>query len=151
EVLKLDDNGRPEVEETGQPTGGKVTLAKMTTGDVASALNAAKLYKTGVVSRAKSDAARYEAKLAQFKANPAVMVQREWTDALRTFMARPNVTLQMLPPGVSTLTLILNQDPDVAREIETYMKEEQRKAAEKKRLEDLLRVQPTTTGTELHS
>jgi membrane protease subunit HflK len=151
EVLKLDDNGRPEVEETGQPTGRKVTMGKMTTGDVASALNSAKLYKTGVVSRAKSDAARYEAKLEQFKANPSVMVQREWTEAVRAFMARPNVTLQMMPPGVSTLTIILNQDPDALRDIEMFMKEEQRRAVEKKRLEELLRVQPTTTNTELHS
>jgi membrane protease subunit HflK len=151
EVLKLDDNGRPEVEETGQPTGRKVTLAKATTGDVASTLNSARLYKTGVVSRAKSDAARYEAKLEQYKANPSVMVQREWTDALKAFMARPNVTMQMMPPGVSTLTLLINQDPDVQREIEAFIKEEQRKAAEKKRLEDLQRIQNTTSTTvELH-
>ena len=151
EVLKLDDNGRPEVEEQGQPTGRKVTIAKMTTGDVASRLNEAKLYKTGVVSRAKSDAARYEAKLAQFQANPSVMVQREWTGALRVFLARDTVTTWILPPNSNTIDMVFNQDPDVQRDIEAIIKELQRKAAEQKRLEELKRGTPTVAGSEIHT
>jgi regulator of protease activity HflC (stomatin/prohibitin superfamily) len=145
EVLKLDDDGKPEVEEKNQPTGRKVTIANVTTGDVASVMNEAKLYKTGVVSRAKSDASRYEAKLDQFKANPAVMVQHEWSEALRSFMSKGTVQTLLLPPGVNTLAVILNYDPQDAKDVDVLLKEAEAQRAAQRRLEDQRKAQETTT------
>jgi regulator of protease activity HflC (stomatin/prohibitin superfamily) len=151
EVLRLDENGAPAVEETNKPTGQRITFEGQTTGDVASTLNEARLYKSGVVSRARSDASRFAAKLEQYNANPRLMVQREWGDAMKAFMARENVTLMLMPPGINTLNLILNQDPDDAKRVETFMKEQERLRLEKKRLEELQRPTPTTTPNTLSS
>jgi membrane protease subunit HflK len=137
EVLRLDDEGRPAVEETGKPTGQKIKIESLTTGEVASKINEAKLYRSGVVSRAKSDASRYEAKLAQYTANPSLMIQREWSDAVRAFMAHENVQLMLMPPGINTLELMINEDPDAAKSIEVWQKEQERLRLEKKRLEEL--------------
>ncbi len=147
DVLKLDDDGKPETEETGKPTGQRVTIAKVTTGDVASVMNEAKLYKTGVVSRAKSDASRYEAKLDQFKANPSVMVQHEWSEALKSFMSKGTVQTLLMPPGVNTLTIILSYDPEDAKAQDLLMKEIGRVKAEQRRLEEQRKAQETTTTT----
>jgi membrane protease subunit HflK len=136
EVLRLDDNGQPVVEEQGVPTGQKVTVQAMTTGEVASILNDAKLYKSGVVSRAKSDASRYQAKLEQYSANPSVMVQREWSEAIKVFMARDTVELMLVPRGVNTLALMINRDPEVEKGIQKAIDLAERKKAEQKRLEE---------------
>lgn len=151
EVLRLDENGNPAVEEKNYPTGQRISIEGMTTGDVASALNEAKLYRSGVVSRAKSDASRYAAKLEQYKANPRLTVQRDWSEAMRVFMARENVTMMLMPPGINTVNLLLNQDPDDARRIELWQKEQERIRLEKKRLEELQRPTPTNTTTTLTS
>jgi membrane protease subunit HflK len=151
EVLALDDSGKPEVEEEGKPTGRKVTVQGLAKGQVASILNEAALYRTGVVSQAQADMSRYQAKLEQFKANPSVMVQREWSSAVRAFLARDNVETMLLPTGTHTLDLLINRDPDIEKGIQEYMTEQRRKETERKRLLELQKGIQTTTGLEIHS
>ena len=47
----------------------------------------------------------FNAKLAQYDSNPAVMVQREWGSAIRDFYWQDNVEVFMMYPGIGTLAI----------------------------------------------
>ncbi len=148
EVLVLDENGRPEVEEEGKPTGRTHKVRIAATGEIATTLSDATLYRTGVRSRAQTTLSQFEAKLEQWKVNPTVMMQAEWTSAMRSFMGKPNFEMMMVPPGVNTLTLLLNSDPDFEREVQTDMKRRIREETERRRNEEFMRKgrETDTTG-----
>lgn len=127
-----------------QLAGGK--RSGLSGGAVAQTLAEAQTYRTTVVSRAKSDLRRFEAKLEQYNANPLVMVRREWTDAVGTFMGRDSVQTMLLPLGVGTMRLGLNADPDIAREMDRALKLRLRDETEKRRY-DALRSNEFKTQT----
>jgi len=64
-------------------------------GEVATMLNAAVQYRSGVVDRARSDLAVFHAKLEQFKTSPEVMITADWTGALSSFFRDQRV--EVLP------------------------------------------------------
>lgn len=147
EVLALGEDGKPEREESGQLTGHKISLKGAAKGNVSAILSDASLYRTGVRSKAQTTLARYEAKLAQFKVNPAVMMQREWTEAMRSFMSRDTFEWMLVPQGTSTLELLLNSDPDIEKETQAAIKRAQREATEREHeREQRLKGRETVTG-----
>jgi membrane protease subunit HflK len=150
EVLVLGDDGLPEREEEGQPTGRTHKVRFAATGEIAATLSEAMLYRTGVRSKAQTTLSRFEAKLQQWKANPTVMMQTEWTEAMRSFMSKPNFEMMMVPPGVNTLTLLLNSDPDIEREVQSDIKRRIREETERKRNEELMRKGRETDTTGLN-
>lgn len=150
EVLVLGDDGRPEREEEGHPTGRTHRVRFAATGEIATALSEATLYRTGVRSRAQTTLSRFEAKLQQWKVNPTVMMQNEWAGAMRSFMGKPNFEMMMVPPGVNTLTLLLNSDPDIEREVQTDIKRRIREETERRRNEELMRKGRETDTTGLN-
>jgi len=76
-----------------------------------------------------------------------VMVQSEWGDAVRTFMGRDSVQVMLLPAGADTVQLLLNADPDVAREMDKARKQRQTDDANRRREEEFKRDQyKTETG-----
>ena len=109
------------------------------TGQIASILSDAMLYRTGVRSKAQTTLSVYQAKLAQFQQNPTMMMQNEWQSAMRTFMSRPNFEMMMVPPGVNTLTLLLNSDPEIEREVQADIKRRLREEQERRRMEEMMR------------
>jgi hypothetical protein len=73
----------------------------------------AKRDRAAAVTVAKSALDRYQAKLTQFTQNPSVMVQQEWSGALKTFLGRDSVQMVYVPENLSAIRLMLNADPDL--------------------------------------
>src|SRR5690606_33446605 len=86
-------------------------------GEVTSQINAARRYRTEVESRYRSFAQTFAAKLEQYRTQPGLLATREWTEALSRFFARPEVEINFLPPE-TIAELLINRDPDIARERE---------------------------------
>lgn len=126
------------------------TVEGLAGGEVARLLADAAAYRSGIVNRTQSDLRRFQAKLEQFAVNPSLTLQRELAEAKGAFLARPTVQQFMLPPGTTTLSLLLNLDPDVSREIQRAAKEIERKKAEEER-NRLLNEQRFKTETGLQA
>lgn len=104
-------------------------------GDVTRLLSDAVQYRSSISNQRRSDLSVFLAKQEQFASNPLVTVHREWANALTQFGARETVETMMLPVGTRTLTMVINHDPDIARRIETKMREAEAIDAAKKRAE----------------
>lgn len=111
---------------------GATIASGAASGEVASILGQARLYRTETVNQRQSQLISYQAKLEQFKSNPLAMVNREWQEAITAMYARENVQLMASPPGTRTLELLLNADPDILRELDILRK---RKEAEDSKAE----------------
>ncbi|CAG0970457.1 Modulator of FtsH protease HflK [Phycisphaerales bacterium] len=103
-------------------------------GEVARSISDAASYRTSIVSRTQADFERFSAKLAQYEVNPKVMLQRELSDAVGVFLGRETVQQVFLPTNTTTLSLILNADPDIARAIQKAQKDRERLKAEEERM-----------------
>ncbi|MFZ4574469.1 MAG: SPFH domain-containing protein [Phycisphaerales bacterium] len=108
-------------------------------GEIATRLQDARRYRSEVVNNSRGKLARFEAKLAQYKANPSLMVQREWSTAMRDFLARDSVQVLILPPGSKTLTLKLNSDPDILKEIDQARRIRENEMINNRRRDELRR------------
>ncbi|MBL0922286.1 MAG: hypothetical protein IBJ10_09190 [Phycisphaerales bacterium] len=93
-------------------------------GEAANIISDARLYRTEIVSSSRLAVETFRAKLEQYRVSPALLLNREWTDAYLAFLGNPTTQVMMLPPG-SSLELWLNSDPEFAKAIE-----EARNAAE---------------------
>lgn len=96
----------------GEPVeiGGE-RLERLASGEVTDIINAARRYRTEVVSSSRSDVESFRAKLEQYRVSPAVLLNREWTDAFLEMLAGPTVQVMLVPPDAS-LELWLNSDPE---------------------------------------
>ncbi len=112
---------------------GDETVAGMSSGRVRDLLNAAKSYRTSVVSQARSDLASFNAKLAQFRINPGVVIQRDWADAMTSLLGREFVDIFWLSPGTQEYTMTLNRDPAYEREFQEEEKRRRLKMDEERR------------------
>lgn len=119
-------------------------------GEAARLVNEARQYRSEVSSRRKAELTAFNAKLEQYKANPALMVQREWQDAVSTFWGRDSVQTMLIPPGVRSTTLLLNADPDDVQKRDRARREQEGRETERQRLEELQRsrfqTQPTPSS-----
>jgi hypothetical protein len=113
-------------------------------GEVASRLQDARRYRSEIVNNSRSKLARFEAKRAQFDANPLLMVQREWSVAMREFLSRDSVQVMVLPPGATTVSLQLNSDPDILKEIEQARRVRENEMINQQRMQELQRSQYKT-------
>ncbi len=122
----------------------KETVKDAASGEVASRLQDARRYRSEVVNNSRSKLARFEAKRAQFDANPLLMVQREWSVAMREFLSRDSVQVMVLPPGATTVSLQLNSDPDILKEIEQARRVRENEMINQQRMQELQRSQYKT-------
>jgi len=114
-------------EEVGDVIGGEIT----------SMLSAARRDRASAVAYAKSSLASFEAKLDQFKQNPGVMLQQEWSRAVTAFMSRDTVQTLYVPEDLVNFRLQISPDPDLMREVDRSVRERERMEAERKRMEQL--------------
>jgi len=123
--------GRP-VDIDGQSTGSLVS------GEISELLTRAQSYSSNRVSLAIAQLENFRSKQAQFEANPKLMIARDWSSAMGDFLAKDFVSTIVLPRGVSA-EMLINNDPDIAREIDRMKK--RREAAESidSRREDMRR------------
>ncbi|MCC6661695.1 MAG: hypothetical protein IT437_12505 [Phycisphaerales bacterium] len=133
-------DGRP-VTEDGR------TLENLVSGKVTLLMNEAEEYRSTIVSKRRGELALFRAKLEQFRASPRVVVQRDWSDAMATLLARDSVEAFMLPAGMTTLDVLLNPDPELRKAMDRARKLRENQEAEKQR-EHLAEQSRFTTDTE---
>ncbi|TVQ60564.1 MAG: hypothetical protein EA379_08035 [Phycisphaerales bacterium] len=100
-----------EIDVPGQRGAQKIS------GLAATLINEAGQYRTGIVGRSRTEVEIFKAKLEQYRANPAVLISREWADAYTVLMGRSGVQLMMLPDD-ALLEVWMNRDPEIARRLE---------------------------------
>ncbi|MCB9837920.1 MAG: hypothetical protein H6813_01145 [Phycisphaeraceae bacterium] len=86
-------------------------------GDVTSIINEAKQYRSTVIAEARSAATTFQAKLASYRENPEVFLANERRMAWEAFLANSLAEIAILPPGTG-LSILLNRDPDIIKELE---------------------------------
>jgi len=123
--------GRP-VEIDGEMTGSLVS------GEISELLTEAQTYSSYRISRAIAQLENFRSKQAQFEANPKLMIARDWSSAMSEFLDRDFVSTIVLPKGVSAEVLI-NNDPDIAREIDRAKKRREAQDSIDARREDMRR------------
>lgn len=110
---------------------GKVYPEVFFSGRSAEQISNARRTSQVTVDEAKRAALLYEAKLAQYRANPIAFLARELSEGRRDFLSSPNVQ-QFFVPSESDFKIMLNNDPDFARAFqrarqermtETYLRE----------------------------
>lgn len=102
-------------------------IENKTSGEVARLMSEARQYKGEVVDQRRAELANFQAKLQQYRSNPSVMLNREWSDALSAFLERDSVQLMVVPQNVNTLEIQLTEDFDIAKRRDTEIR---RRAAE---------------------
>lgn len=124
-VLALLDGraGTPEASEVAAGVSGEVTRI----------LDAARQYKTTIVTRRRAELATFQTKLAQYRSNPAVVIHRDLADAVQAFLARENVEKFLLPPGTDTLEVLLSRDMEFSKAIERRIRLQQMEQIENER------------------
>lgn len=125
----------------GEPVeiGGR-QVGRLVSGEVTDIIGRAKNYTAEVVSRSRTSMERFQTKLAQYRANPSVLVNREWTEAYLGFFELPTSQVMLLPPG-SQPDLWLNPDPEFLKQQEVERNSEQIQRTIKERLADMERRQ----------
>jgi membrane protease subunit HflK len=118
---------------------GDEVVENVVSGEVTTILSEAGQYRTNIVSERQADLTEFRAKLGQFKTNPLVMVHTSWESAVSAFVARDNVQLMLVPPGVRTLELLLNRDPDIAKTQQSAARKRANEEAARRR--ELMRKQ----------
>ncbi|MEM9373895.1 MAG: SPFH domain-containing protein [Planctomycetota bacterium] len=101
---------------------GRVYDAGMISGEVAQVINDAEGRVSAMVSQAIADRDFFLAKQAQFESNARLMVARDWSDAMTTFLDKEFVQAMVLPEGVSLAELLISEDPALVRELDRERK-----------------------------
>lgn len=99
----------------------------LASGEVTEIISQARSTATELRESAEADLRIFNAKLAQFEANPTLMMQRDWVSAYRELTGKNFVQTMLLPNGLPG-QIIINSDPDIMREL--YRTAKQREAEE---------------------
>lgn len=113
----VDDNGR------------KVSVS----GDVTTIINEAKQHRTNVIAEARSSATTFAAKLESYRENPDVFLANELRIAWESFNNNALAEIAILPESTD-LSIVLNRDPDIVKELEKARSEKQAKLTMQERL-----------------
>lgn len=113
--------------------GGQTVQGLSEGGKVVQILSEAQTFASQIKATRRQEAELYLAKLEQFKANPLVMVSREWVDATTKFYSRDSVQMMFVPPGSGELQLVLNADPKIVRQLEQAFKRRETEDAQQER------------------
>jgi regulator of protease activity HflC (stomatin/prohibitin superfamily) len=105
------------------------------TGEVTRMLSDATQYRSSISNKRRSDLSAFLAKQEQFASNPLVTVHREWAEAIRAFQNGELVEVMMMPVGTRTLTMVINRDPEIAKRLETRIREREATATNEKRVQ----------------
>lgn len=121
-------------------------------GEVSRVMSEAKLYASREVSERRAEYSLFRARLDQFTKNPELTIRQAWTEAYAALQGRDVVQTLTVPPGARGVEVVLNQDPQIVKDLDraqklrlTQQQEEERKRGQqmdKYRTETGLR--PTT-------
>lgn len=118
-------------------------------GDVSRIMNMANQYRNSVAGREKTRLAKFRSIKEQFDSNPSVVVHREWSSAYREFRGKPFVQMIQVPPGTSLVELLVNEDPEIVREMQTALRTQRNQEAQDRRFELLNRQRLTPQVREI--
>lgn len=104
-------------------------------GDAARMVADARQYVAQTVSRRKSQLALFQAKLAQFRSNPQLLVYGEWASAYKQFTGHDYVQVLINPPGAMGVEIVLNQDPTIIKDIQRKIAEREGEEGRRRRQE----------------
>ncbi|MGV6814751.1 MAG: hypothetical protein ACWA5W_07075 [Phycisphaerales bacterium] len=116
---------------------GQSTLA-LASGEVSEILNDANARASARVSQAIADLEQFKAKLAQYQANPTLMIARDWSQAMGSFLDKDFVTTMYLPEDVD-VEMLINPDPDIERERDRLRRRAEALEGARQRREDFRR------------
>lgn len=91
---------------------------RIVSGEVTRIISDAQRYRTDVVTRAQSAADRFAAKLELYRENPGVFLAAEWGSAFSAFIENTSAEVFAAPRG-SFAEILINRDPDIAKELES--------------------------------
>ncbi len=123
--------GRP-VEIDGE------TIVSLVSGEVSELLKDAQTQASNRVNNAIAQLENFRSKLAQYEANPKLMIARDWSSAMGEFLDKDSVSTILLPEGVDA-EVFINNDPDIARELDRIRKRREAEEAEDLRREEMRR------------
>ena len=121
--------GRP-VEVDGE------VVESLVSGEISELLNEAHTISSNRVNQAIASLENFRSKQAQFEANPKLMIARDWSSAMGEFLAKDFVSTIVLPEGV-TAEMLINNDPDIARELDRAKKRREAQESIDQRREDM--------------
>ena len=90
----------------------------LVSGEVTQLIGDAESARRRVRDRAQADLTRFRSKLAQYRQSRGVLVSREWSDAVGTFLKKDSLQAMFVPEGTDVLELLLNRDPQILRDQE---------------------------------
>jgi hypothetical protein len=117
-------------------------------GEVVRVVQEAEQFRSQVVADAQTSASIFQAKLAAFTANPAVMIHTDWANAMASLLSNPKVQT-MLMDTHGPMTYTINRDPEVKRQLERERNAERKREAmdQRQREMELQRYERETGGT----
>jgi len=123
----------------GEPVeiDGRV-ITGQASGVVSELINDATAIASSRISQAIAEQQLFEAKQKQFEANPSLMIARDWSAAMSEFLNKGFVSSMMLPEGVDA-ELMINNDPDILKELERAKKKRQADDAFEERMDQFRR------------
>lgn len=141
EAFTLSERERAEASgATGFP-GLLDADGRRASGAVVETISEAEVDALTRVQEAQGDLDLFRAKLAQYRANPTLMVSRDWSAAFAAFQANDFVQTMLLPVHDGVVELWINEDPDIVKELDRALKQRQRQDAADERMEQLRRRQ----------
>ncbi len=111
-----------------------VLVQGQVSGVVSELINDASAVASAQISQAIAEYELFKAKQQQFEANPALMIARDWSDAMAVFLNKPFVSTIVLPSGVSA-EMLINNDPRILKRLDQAAKEQAGQEALDKRIE----------------
>lgn len=95
-----------------------VAQAGLVSGEVTQLIGGAETTRRRVRDRAQADLTRFRSKLPQYEGSRGVLVTREWSDAVETFLKKDTLQAMFVPEGTDVLELLLSRDPQILRDQE---------------------------------
>ena len=103
------------------PIAGEPYQADLIGGSVTEIISTARSERLDMRENAAADLQLFNAKLEQYRANPSLMIARDWARAYSEFLNNDFVSVMMLPAGRQA-ELRINDHPRAARAAELRMK-----------------------------
>ncbi len=110
--------------------------ANLASGEVTEIIASARTKAITLRESAEADLRIFKAKVAQFEANPSLMMFRDWVSAYDAFTSKAYVQTELLPAGVSW-QMVINADPEIARDIYRDIARRKTEETQRKRFEEL--------------
>lgn len=122
----------------GQPVaeGDVVYPADLISGEVAEIINSAGRRAAAIRDEAAGDLAIFQGKLAAYSASPGLLLTTEWADAYVAVASQSFSQGHVLPEGLSA-EILINADPEIARQADIDAKRRAAEQAQTQRLNDL--------------